>query len=47
MGEEEGLQLGTGDEGRRLLITISAVNCWMEIHNTIHLGSPIKQISHY
>lgn len=38
------LQLGTNSEGRDLLITISAVNCWMEIHNTIHLRPLIMQI---
>lgn len=47
MGEQEGLQLGTKSEGRGLLITISAVNSWIEIHNPIHLGSLIMQILHY
>lgn len=34
------LQLGTTSEGRGLLIIISAMNCWVEIHNTIYLVFP-------
>lgn len=41
MGEEEDLQLGTRSQGRGLLITISTMNCWIEIHNATHLGSPM------